>query len=79
VKELKEKMKMIIKDTVIDKGNENQRFKELDISNGSHLFYRDADGKETFKEWDELDEETQRQLSELAGQAEGIVKRGLRE
>jgi hypothetical protein len=77
---------MIIQDVAIDKGKENQRFKELDISNGSHLFYRDADGKETFKEWAELDEETQRQLSELAVhgeslilKAEGIVKRGLRE
>jgi hypothetical protein len=56
---------MIIQDTV--KGS------ELNISNGSHVFRRDEEGNETFKEWSELDQDTQMQLSELAGKAEGIM------
>ena len=63
-------MKMILEDTV--------RGLELDISNGSHLFLRDEDGREKFKEWDKLDLETQAGLTELANQAEEIMEKGLK-
>ena len=61
---------MIIQSDVLGRG------KELDISNGSHLFYRDETGEEIYKEWSELDEETQAELSKLAVQAEELLERG---
>lgn len=49
---------------------------ELDISEGSHFFCRDEDGKEIFKDCTELDLETKEKLLELANQVEDIMDRG---
>ena len=56
--------------------NNSSNGSEIDIRNGSHMFCRDKEGKEIFKEWSELDLESRKQLSELVIQAEGIMERG---
>jgi hypothetical protein len=59
--------------------NNSSNGSEIDIRNGSHMFCRDKEGKEIFKEWSELDQESRKQLSELAElvvvHAEGIMGR----
>jgi hypothetical protein len=58
---------MMIQDYIKESG--------LDIQEGVYMLYRNAEGKEIYNEWDELDELTQAQMSELAYQAERIMEK----
>ena len=43
--------------------------RELEIANGSDIYYRDADGKDVHMEWSELDEESRERLAAVASRA----------
>lgn len=57
---------MIMHDTV--------RGSELEIANESYVYIK-SDSKDFFFEWTELDLESRKKLSELAGRAEDLMER----
>ena len=49
---------------------------ELDISEGSYVYFKDEAGKDIYKEWTELDYEKNSKLSMLVSKMDEILRKG---
>ena len=50
--------------------------KELEISEGSHVYFKDENGEDVYKDWLELGYDINSKLAELVNEMDEILKKG---
>ena len=48
---------------------------ELEIDQGSHVFFRDDFGKDVYRDWDELNGEAKKEIKNTIIKAEKLIRR----
>ena len=47
---------------------------QLEIDQGNHVFFRDAFGKDVYRDWDDLSEEAKQEIKNTIKKTENLVR-----